>query len=491
MAISFNQIPQKVYTPLFYAEVDNSAANTTTDDMQSLIIGPMLESGKATAGELTYVSSAEKAAELFGQGSILHRMVAAYRNQDSTGTLYVMPVEDPSSGVAATKTVTVTGTASAAGTISLYVGFDLVQVGVDSGDTESDIAGNVMAAINAEADLPVTASAELGVITLTSKHKGIIGNDLTVNVNLLGTSNGQELPAGVGIAIADGVEGTGVPDIEVAFAALKEEPFEFIGIPFNDKTSLDAVKLAMENRWAYNVQLYGHVYSAKRGSVEELLSIGETQNDPHLTVFAVSETDPNFGFDRLGAALGQIAVSVKADPARPFQTLELSGITAPRVSDRISRGDRESLLAAGCATFTDSSSATAIERAVTTYVTNSYGARDNSYQDAETLHTLGYIVRYLRTQITSKFGRHKLANDGTSFGEGQAVVTPAIIRSELIAAYSVLETMGLVENMDLFKANLVVERNLTDPNRLDVLFPPDLVNQLRVFALLCQFRLQY
>lgn len=308
---------------------------------------------------------------------------------------------------------------------------------------------------------------------------------------MLGTSNGQELPAGVGIAIADGVEGTGVPDIEAAFAALKEEPFEFIGIPFNDKTSLDAVKLAMENRWAYNVQLYGHVYSAKRGSVEELLSIGETQNDPHLTVFAVSETDPNFGFDRLGAALGQIAVSVKADPARPFQTLELSGISAPRVSDRISRGDRESLLAAGCATFTDSSSATSIERAVTTYVTNAYGARDNSYQDAETLHTLGYIVRYLRTQITSKFGRHKLANDGTSFGEGQAVVTPAIIRSELIAAYSVLETMGLVENMDLFKANLVVERNLTDPNRLDVLFPPDLVNQLRVFALLCQFRLQY
>ncbi|ENX5204677.1 hypothetical protein ACFPOW_005226, partial [Salmonella enterica] len=28
-------------------------------------------------------------------------------------------------------------------------------------------------------------------------------------------------------------------------------------------------------------------------------------------------------------------------------------------------------------------------------------------------------------------------------------------------------------------------------NRLDVLFPPDYVNQLRVFAVLNQFRLQY
>ena len=45
--------------------------------------------------------------------------------------------------------------------------------------------------------------------------------------------------------------------------------------------------------------------------------------------------------------------------------------------------------------------------------------------------------------------------------------------------------------MDLFKENLIVERNSTDPNRLDVLFPPDLINQLRVFATLVQFRLQY
>ena len=64
-------------------------------------------------------------------------------------------------------------------------------------------------------------------------------------------------------------------------------------------------------------------------------------------------------------------------------------------------------------------------------------------------------------------------------------------RPSAIAAYSILESMGLVENMELFKANLIVERNATDPNRVDVLFPPDLVNQLRVFAMLVQFRLQY
>lgn len=48
-----------------------------------------------------------------------------------------------------------------------------------------------------------------------------------------------------------------------------------------------------------------------------------------------------------------------------------------------------------------------------------------------------------------------------------------------------------MENFDLFQQYLIVERNVSDPNRLDVLFPPDYVNQLRVFAVLNQFRLQY
>jgi phage tail sheath gpL-like len=132
-----------------------------------------------------------------------------------------------------------------------------------------------------------------------------------------------------------------------------------------------------------------------------------------------------------------------------------------------------------------------IQRAVTTYQRNAYDQPDNSYMDSEPLHQSAYVLRFLQNRITSKYGRHKLANDGTSFGPGQAIVTPLVIRGELIAAYGELERMGIVENMELFKANLIVERDATNPNRLNVLFPPDLVNQLRVFALLYQFRLQY
>ena len=97
----------------------------------------------------------------------------------------------------------------------------------------------------------------------------------------------------------------------------------------------------------------------------------------------------------------------------------------------------------------------------------------------------------MKSIITSKYARHKLASDGTRFGAGQAIVTPSVIRGELIALYRRLELEGIVENADLFKKYLIVERNVNNPNRLDVLFPPDYVNQLRIFAVLNQFRLQY
>ena len=50
---------------------------------------------------------------------------------------------------------------------------------------------------------------------------------------------------------------------------------------------------------------------------------------------------------------------------------------------------------------------------------------------------------------------------------------------------------GLVENLSQFKAHLIVERDSNNPNRLNVLYPPDLINQLRIFAVNAQFRLQY
>ncbi|MDR3299030.1 MAG: phage tail protein, partial [Candidatus Accumulibacter sp.] len=120
---------------------------------------------------------------------------------------------------------------------------------------------------------------------------------------------------------------------------------------------------------------------------------------------------------------------------------------------------------------------------------NSAGQVDPSYRDIETMYTLSYLRYSVRARISQKFPRYKLANDGTNFAPGQAIVTPRVIRAELIALFRDWEDVGLVEDIDQFQADLIVSRNPTDVNRVDVLLPPNIVNQFRVFAAPVQFRL--
>ncbi|MEB0312202.1 phage tail protein, partial [Pseudomonas sp. 10B1] len=85
--------------------------------------------------------------------------------------------------------------------------------------------------------------------------------------------------------------------------------------------------------------------------------------------------------------------------------------------------------------------------------------------------------------------RVKLAANGTRFAPGSAIVTPNIIRADLIAQYLTMEFNGYVQDSAAFAKALIVEKNSLNPNRVDVLSPATLINQLRIFALLEQFRL--
>lgn len=493
MSVSFNTIPSGIRVPLFYAEMDNSAAATPTTQTASLLIGQMLDDGKAVAGKPLYVSTAAMAKELFGRGSMLARMVEAYRTVDSFGQLVVIPVTDGSS-TAATGKITCSGTAAESGTISLYIGSDRVQVSIADGTTAEEAAKDIADAVALAKDLPVTASASAGIVTLTARQKGTYGNDIQLAVNLRGAINGEKDVLGLGVEVEAMAKGATDPDLTAAFAAMGDEQYDFIGCPYSDAATLDALAEKMNDtsgRWSPFQMIFGHVYTAKRGDVNTLVTFGKTRNNQHETVVGVEPSLPTHTAEVLAAYLARTSVFISADPARPTQTGVLTGVMASPEGARFVQNERQTLLENGIATLYTVSGSVMIERAITTYQKNSFGDADASYLDSETLHTSAYVLRQMKSIITSKYARHKLASDGTRFGAGQAIVTPSVIRGELIALYRRLELEGIVENTDLFKKYLIVERNASNPNRLDVLFPPDYVNQLRIFAVLNQFRLQY
>ncbi|WP_234099670.1 phage tail sheath subtilisin-like domain-containing protein [Enterobacter roggenkampii] len=497
MTVSFNTIPSSgILVPLFYAEMDNSQANTATATQPTVIFGHALSGSTMPVNQLTLVSSVSELKTIAGAGSQLARMAAAYRNVDNGGQLWVIAVPEPA-GAKATGTILVGGAAIAAGVISLYIGVKPVQIAVNASDTAEAIGGNIVKAINASHDLPVIAEAseqDLKTITLTAKNIGLCGNEIPVTLNYYGSAGGETLPQGVTITITAMTGGAGAPNFTDAVSSLGDEDCDFIAFPYNDSASLDAIGLAMNDstgRWAPGRQSYGHVYSAKMGDLASLQSFGTTRNDQHVSIDGNEPANQTCSDEWAAIFTARNAVFIRADPARPTQTGQLNGALPAPAGKRFQKTQRNTLLNSGIATSYAQGSNAFIERAVTTYQKNSYGEKDNSYLDSETLHTSAYVLRTLETCVTSKYGRHKLANDGTRFGSGQAIVTPAVIKAEMCAQYQSMEEAGIVENFELFKKYLVVERDKNDPNRVNVLFPPDYINQLRVFALVNQFRLQY
>jgi phage tail sheath gpL-like len=487
MTISFAQIPVTIRTPGQYVEFDNSLANKglVRDMTRVLLLGQLLPGGTATPLDPVRVLSADHAVALFGRGSMLAAMAAAFKKANEDSDLWVVPVADNAAGQAATGTVTIAGSAVAAGTLLLYVGGTKVQAAVAVGASAATVAADLADAVNALPDLPVTAAAEAAVVTLTSRHKGECMNSLDLRTTYW---QGDTVPAGLTVTLAAMSGGSGNPDVNSAIAVLGDVQYHHVIMPWTDAANLAALEAEVEDRWSATRQIEGQIWAALAGSHSALSTVGSARNSEVISLMGAqgSPTPPWVW----AAAYGAVAAyQLGIDPARPLQTLVLPGVLAPKEKDRFTRAERNLLLYDGISTFLVAVDGTvSIERAITTYQVNAYGLPDPSYLDVETLATLSVLRSTLRARISQKFPRHKLADDGTRFGIGQAIVTPGIIRAELIALARAWEERGWVEQVDAFKDQLIVERNADDPTRVDVVLPPDLVNQLRVFAALVQFR---
>ncbi|MGP2408668.1 phage tail sheath subtilisin-like domain-containing protein [Yersinia sp. 2553 StPb PI] len=493
MTIPFTHIPSNLRTPLFFAEFDNSQANTATTTQRTLIIGQMLASGSLPADIPVPVSSVATVAGQAGAGSMLHGQMAAYLANDIAGEIYILPLSDAESMVAATGKITVTTQASATGVISLYIAGIRVQVAVVATDEVAEIATALTSAINAASALPVTAAAVAAVITLTAKNKGAHGNTIDLRLNYLGSAGGETTPDSLVLTFTPMAGGAGAPELDDALANLQDRTFDFIINPYTDTASLNKIKEFLSDstgRWSYAEQLYGHSFAAQSGTYGQLTAAGELRNDQHASLLGVNGS-PTPSYIWSAAYVGAIAQSLRNDPGRPLQTLAISGVLAPPLSSRFTLTERNNLLHSGISTVTVTDDGTVqVENIITTYQKNKYGAEDDSYLQIETLFLLMFVTRFLRTQVTSKFARMKLAADGTRFAPGSAIITPNVIRAELIAQYQTLEFNGYVQDAKGFAKGLIVEKNTSNPNRVDVLWTGVLINQLRIFAVLNQFRLQ-
>jgi phage tail sheath gpL-like len=362
-----------------------------------------------------------------------------------------------------------------------------VRFAVASGELSATTATNAAAAINAKTDLQVTAAVDgedTSKVNLSCRWKGETGNYIDIRHSYY---MGEKLPAGMTLTIVAMTGGTTNPDIADIIAAIGDEQYHTIIVPWTDAANLTALNTELARRFGPLVKKDGHAFSAVAGSLADGSTLGNSVNCEFLSIMGC-QGSPTTPWE-LASIVGAID-AYESDPARPRQTLELPGALAPLPEVRYSLDERNIHLYDGISTYVvDDAGVCRIERIITTYKTNELGVDDVSYLDIETMRTLSYLRFTVQNRISSRYPRHKLADDGTPIAPGQAIVTPKTIRAELIALFLQWIDAGLAENLAQFKEDLIVERNTSDRNRVDAVIPPDVINQFRVFAAALQFRL--
>lgn len=497
--ITFNNIPDTIRTPGAYAEIDNSRAlqGLVANPHKALIIGQKIAAGTKPTETLIAITRDNLADGYFGAGSELARMVNFFKDNNPNTELYALAVSNSGTTALASGAIRPSLAISAngfscggAGTYYLTINGVAVNVALTSGWSTTDINSAIVAAVNADSTLPVTASTNAtSAVNLIAVNSGINGNYINFRDNYY---NYQSLPAamsGDSVLMSEMENGAGSPSLDSVWAIIENEQFHYIIQPYTDTTNLVSVETELEDRFGPMIDLQGHGFTAYRNTQANCTALGNARNCPHNTImgFYDSPNDPV----EWAAALGAIAAYyLNIDPARPLSGLKLKGILPPPTENRFTRAERDILLYDGIATFTvDTGGYVLIERCITTYQSNAYGISDPSYLDVQTLATLSEIRYQFKTRMVNRFiaPRFKLADDTFPVQPGSYVATPSIVKQEIISLFSLLRDKGYIDNLDDFKDNLIVERDITDRNRVNVLCPPDLINQFRVLAGLIQF----
>lgn len=350
---------------------------------------------------------------------------------------------------------------------------------VDSIDntTSSPTAKNTTSTVEKTSDKQLNASSNPMILTEEEAIKEIATEDTSVsrikNALSIKKNAGPSVTSSVLKLVKRKHTADYVKDIE---ELLSEQSYTQIALLSSDQQQLDAWKIVLKNRWAHDLQLDGHVFTAKYGDTEELKKLAKELNSPHITILPLKNQDDKP--EEWAAGFATVNAVYATTPSRPYQNISINGLTTSKTNDGFSLKERNALLGAGISTWRTNGSEIIIDRLVTTYTTNETSADDPSYRDLNTLQTLSFLRYDFRTAVALRYPRHMLAKDDYPY-KGP-VITPKIARMFVISRYRQWQENNLVQDPGgLFAKNLSVEASDT-PGKLDFYLPIHVMGQWRI-----------
>ena len=481
MALNF--IPANRRYPLTAININNEFAvqGDSIQPYRSLFIGPKLSSGTAPIGQVTQINSLGDAATKLGRGSAAYDFAKGFFAQTPGHELHVLVIDDASL-TKRNSTLTFTGSSISAGVLALYIGGTRLSVNVADGDTIAQVATNVASAISGQADIPFTATASAGVVTLASKNNGLFTQDIQI-AHSRGVS--ESLPTGLALAVADTTAGAGVPSSLPFSAVDSNTQYILVSTCFNDTGTLGLIDTELVARNSALRKVDGYNVIAKYGSLAELTALGNAFNSQFLSILpAIGNSTESY---IAGATVGQLAKIKAADPAASVRGAELVGVSPALNSEVLTDSQLNTLLLNGVSAYDVVLGKVSLALMATTYKTDTDGQADVSYFDLSVLFVVSYLRYDLDNLSREKFSGAKIGRDGVRYRQGQKIVTEKSMEAEIISRFDAWEERGLIEDRAAFRESLQVSRHANDVNRMDIILMPNVVNELRILGVDIRF----
>jgi len=476
-----------------------------------LIVGQKVAAGSAASGVLVKNISSTGAPEnaLFGINSQVAAMIRAFKAVNPIVQIDIIPLAD-GAGTAGTKTITIVGTATEAGTLVVVAGSETLhryEVAVASGNTATIIASSIVAKINADTKCPFTASSAIGVVTLTADNVGTVGNDLGVEVS-------GSIAGVTGFAVAVGVSGATDPAL-TGILDVATDRYQGIVWPYKDGSAIDTLLLYLDARFnPTNAILDGVAFINLDDTHVNALAAGNAENSESLVLFGdkiESETnykgpamnEPSYSKSATVAAIRSLRLTPDAAIARYLtSSASLDQFGGPALASlpyfntpvpqfpliATGRGwtavEITQLGDAGVSVIGNNSTGTnaLIGEIFTTFKTDPAGNPDVTFEFLNYVDTSSNVREYFFNNYKKRFAQSRLTEGSVSRGRDMA--NAVIIRAYTEQLYKDLAGPNFVLVQDgetafkFFKKNVTIVLDLATGKVTITMFVP-IVTQLR------------
>ena len=443
-----------------------------------LLVGQFI-AGTATDGVLVEdIGNSGEENALFQRDSHLAEMVRAFKRIAPQVQCDAIPLAD-AAGTAAAYTMTVVGTATEAGTITVIAGSaknHKVVASVASGDSETVMALAMSNAINADLDNQFTSAPVAGVITLTYNHDGTVGNDMPVGVVADGVFAGA-IAGLTSITIAASVPGATDPTAlatDAIFDTVGNNRYQGVVCPYISAAGM--VSTWLDGRFNANnsildgvafvtyVDTFANIDSAVSAlNSKSLVALADESVSDVLSYFGPAMPESPYVIATSFAALRGLRLTTDASISQyltttasrdqfggtalaslPYFNSTIPQLPITRTGKGFTNIEIENLLTAGAAVIGQNSAGTGnlVGEVPTTYKTDPAVNADISWKYLNYVDTMSNVREYFFNNYKKRFAQSRLT-EGTVL-RGRDMVNRAIFEAYTDQLYGDLTSSDFV-----------------------------------------------